>query len=145
MDRVESTDGSPAPAPRVLVIDDDAMTRETFQHMLTANGYVAQAVPSVADGLNCIRTQAPDAVLLDFHMPLADGLQGLRSLRSEKTHSHVPVAVITGNYFIDECVAAELNQLGTRIYFKPVWEDDLVRIVGELLEHSVPMRHAHGR
>ncbi len=46
---------------------------------------------------------------------------------------HLPVAILTGDYFLDEDVARELNELGARVFFKPVWEDNLLRIVGQLL------------
>jgi hypothetical protein len=52
--------------------------------------------------------------------------------------SAVPVAILTGDYFIDEDVAHELQGLGARIHFKPVWDEDLRRIVEDLVsqQHS---------
>lgn len=43
------------------------------------------------------------------------------------------MAILTGDDFLDEEIARELNALGARVCFKPVWEDDLLRIVRELM------------
>jgi hypothetical protein len=41
--------------------------------------------------------------------------------------------VVTGDYLLDERVTRELQVLGVRLYFKPLWEEDLIRIVRDLL------------
>lgn len=117
----------------ILVIDDDATTRETFRHMLRAEGYAVRAESSVETGLASASTERPDVILLDLHMPLVGGLECLRRLRSDPAWAAIPVAIVTGDYFIDESIAEELRERGARIYFKPVWEEDLRRIVNELL------------
>jgi two-component system, chemotaxis family, chemotaxis protein CheY len=118
---------------RILVIDDDWTTRETFRHMLLAEGYEAVAAASVDEGVQAIAAEIPDALLLDLHMPLLDGLACLRQLRSVPAWAGIPVAILTGDYFIDETVASELRSLHAVIHFKPVWEDDLRRLAEQLL------------
>jgi DNA-binding response OmpR family regulator len=106
--------------------------------MLAANGYVVLAAPTLAAGFDEASADSPDAILLDYHLPIADGLKCLRRLRNTDQCRAVPVAIITGDYFLDEDVAGQLSQLGTRIHFKPLWEDDIVRIVRELLGQHAP-------
>jgi CheY-like chemotaxis protein len=117
----------------VLVIDDDATTRETFQHMLRAEGHAVRAEANVETGLASAVERTPDVILLDLHMPLAGGIECLRRLRANPACAQIPVAIVTGDYFIDDATAEELRQGGARIYFKPVWEEDLRRIVAESL------------
>ena len=45
----------------------------------------------------------------------------------------VPIAIVTGDYFIDEQVARELEKLGILLRFKPLWLDDLCTLAGVLL------------
>jgi DNA-binding response OmpR family regulator len=118
---------------RILVIDDDWATRETFRHMLLAEGYTVRAAPDVESGLAEAAIETPDAMLLDLRMPVVDGLECVRRIRGAQQWSAVPVAILTGDYFLEEEVAQELRDLGARIHFKPLWEDDLRRIVRELL------------
>jgi CheY-like chemotaxis protein len=125
----------------VLVIDDDATTRETFQHMLRAEGYAVHAESSVESGLASAAERTPDVILLDLHMPLAGGLECLRRLRANAECAGIPVAIVTGDYFIDDVTATELRERGARIYFKPVWEEDLRRIVHESLSRRAARIH----
>lgn len=118
---------------RVLVIDDDVTTLACFEEMLVAGGYIVRALSTVKAGLADAAAHPPDAVLLDLHLPLTDGLECLRQLRAGPLSLTVPVAILTGDYFIDDRVVAELHSLGARIHFKPVWEDDLYQIVQELV------------
>jgi CheY-like chemotaxis protein len=118
---------------RVLVIDDDVTTLECFEEMLVAHGYIVSALATVEAALADAAQHLPDAVLLDLHLPLTDGLECLRRLRAVPLRLRVPVAILTGDYFIDDRVARELHDLGARIHFKPVWEDDLHQIVQQLV------------
>jgi CheY-like chemotaxis protein len=121
------------PRPIVAVIDDDVAVDKSFGQMLQAAGYDTHAEGSVADGLSYLEQASPSIVILDLHLPDGTGLECLRRLRAWPRHRSLPVAILTGDYFLDEDVARELNELGARVFFKPVWEDDLLRIVGQLL------------
>jgi DNA-binding response OmpR family regulator len=118
---------------RVLIIEDDATALEFFEQMLVDQGYTVRAMQTVEAGLAEATRHAPDAVLLDLHLPLTDGLECLRRLRAAPLNLATPVAILTGDYFMDDEVANELQTLGARIHFKPVWEEDLRRIVKELV------------
>jgi DNA-binding response OmpR family regulator len=120
------------PPARVLIIDDDATTLQFFEQMLVEKGHTVRAVLTVEAGLAEASLHTPDAILLDLHLPLVDGLECLRRLRAAPLNLAMPVAILTGDYFIEDAVADELQALGARIHFKPVWEDDLHRIVGQL-------------
>lgn len=126
----DSQFGTPA---RVLIIDDDATTLQFFAQMLTERGHIVRTVVSVEAGLVEAARQAPDAVFLDFHIPFAGGLDCLRKLRAAPLNLTMPVAILTGDYFIDDDVAQELRELGARIHYKPLWEADLHRILAELV------------
>jgi CheY-like chemotaxis protein len=121
---------------RVLIIDDDASALDCFQQMLTDDGHDVRAVRTVEAGLAEAAIQPPDVILLDFHMPVMDGLECLRHLRSEPLNLAVPVALLTGDYFLDDDVIRELQALGARIYFKPVWDTDLHHILEALVSQS---------
>jgi CheY-like chemotaxis protein len=125
----------PLPA-RVLIIDDDATALELFELMLVERGYIVRAVLTVEAGLAEAAIHAPDAILLDLHLPLLDGLECLRRLRAAPLHLTTPVAILTGDYFLSDEVASELQTLGARIHFKPVWDADLRQIVEALVSQG---------
>jgi CheY-like chemotaxis protein len=77
---------------------------------------------------------SPSAVLLDLHLPMADGVEFLRQLRAIGPAGRVPTAIVTGDYFIEKSVTAEIHTLGARLCYKPLWEDDLLNLLRDLLE-----------
>jgi DNA-binding response OmpR family regulator len=119
--------------PRVVVIDDDVAVDEGFGQMLSAAGYDPHTEATCQAGLGYLEHASPSVVILDLHLPDGSGLECLRRLRGCPRHRDLPVAILTGDYFLDEDVARELDALGARVFFKPVWEEDLLRIVAQLL------------
>ena len=130
------TDARRPEAARVLIIDDDATALELFEQMLVERGYVVRTVLTVEAGLAEAAIHPPDAILLDLHLPVLDGLECLRRLRAAPLHLLTPVAILTGDYFIGDEVARELQALGARIHFKPVWDADLRQIVEALVSQQ---------
>jgi CheY-like chemotaxis protein len=124
---------SDRPRPTIVVIDDDVAVDESFGQMLQAAGYETHTEATVTAGLAYLERAKPSVVILDLHLPDGSGLDCLRQLRAWPQHRQLPVAILTGDYFLDEDLSRELSTLGARVFFKPVWEDDLLRIVSQLL------------
>jgi DNA-binding response OmpR family regulator len=124
------------PAATILIVEDDAVAVEVFEQILKLNGYAVRVAADAETGLLEYQRSDPSAVLLDLHLPMADGVEFLRRLRDSVPRTRVPVAVITGDYFVDESLAQEIQDLGARVHFKPLWEDDLLALVGELLQRQ---------
>lgn len=121
------------PDTSILIVEHDPGAVEAFEHMLKAEGYGVRVAPDAQSASVEIERAVPAAVLLDLHLPITDGLEFLRRLRATGRHAHIPVAVVTGDYLVDERVTRELQVLGAQLYFKPLWEEDLIRIVRDLL------------
>jgi DNA-binding response OmpR family regulator len=121
---------------RILIVDDDEGVTQTFARMLRLEGYQVQTAVSAETGLIEAEENRPDAIILDLRMPLVDGLGFLRRLRAQADHQTTPVAIVTGDYFLDESVSNELQQLGAELRFKPLWLEDLVGLARNLLKVS---------
>lgn len=124
----------------VLIVEDDPGAAEAFEHILKAEGYGVCVAPDAQSAFVEIERALPAAVVLDLHLPITDGLEVLRGLRATSRHAHIPVAVVTGDYLVEERVTRELQVLGAQLYFKPLWEEDLIRIVHNLIRG--PSAHA---
>jgi DNA-binding response OmpR family regulator len=120
----------------ILIVDDDEGVTQTFARMLTLEGYQVRTAFNAESGLRAATETHPNAIILDLRMPLVDGLGFLRQLRAmaDQQHSPTPVAIVTGDYFLDDSVAAELRQLGAELRFKPLWLEDLVGLARNLLK-----------
>jgi DNA-binding response OmpR family regulator len=119
---------------KIHVIDDDEGVTQTFARMLRLEGYQVRTAMNAEKGLQEADHSHPDAIILDLRMPLMDGVGFLRRLRSRNEHSTTPVAIVTGDYFLDDAVAAELQELRAELRFKPMWLDDLVGLARNLLK-----------
>ena len=117
----------------ILVIDDDDGVRQIFARMLQLEGYRVRTAMNAKRGLWEVALSQPDAIILDLRMPLVDGLGFLRRLRSSHGHRETPVAIVTGDYFLDDTVSTELSALGAALTFKPLWLEDLVGLTRALL------------
>jgi DNA-binding response OmpR family regulator len=122
---------------KILIVDDDEGVTQTFARMLRLEGYQVRTAVSAETGLREAEHSHPDAIILDLRMPLVDGLGFLRRLRAHDEQRTTPVAIVTGDYFLDETVATELQQLGAELRFKPLWLEDLVGLARNLLQSKV--------
>jgi CheY-like chemotaxis protein len=79
----------------ILVVDDDAATREVLRRMLARQGW---RVTEAADGRECLERlgrAAPAAILLDLMMPGMDGFETLEAIRGRAEWRAIPVVVVT--------------------------------------------------
>jgi two-component system response regulator PrrA len=117
----------------ILIVDDDEGVTQTFARMLKLEGFQVRTAVNAESGLKVASESQPNAIILDLRMPLIDGLGFLRRLRSQSAQRATPVAIVTGDYFLEDAVAAELRELGAELRFKPLWLEDLVGLAHNLL------------
>ena len=124
-------------APRVLIVDDDPATADTFSRTLRLEGYEVWAGLSAEEGLSLAQTHQPNVIVLDLRMPLTSGLQLLRAIRAIPGLSTTPVAIVTGDYGLEDEMRDEIKALGAELRFKPIWIEELVTLARELLRVPV--------
>jgi CheY-like chemotaxis protein len=117
----------------ILIVDDDVAVVQTFARMLRLSGYHVLTAADVDSAWREIAVEQPDAVLLDLRLPKIDGITFLAQLRARQPERHTPVAIITGDYFVDEQIDSDLRDLDAPVYFKPLWLEDLTQIVERLV------------
>lgn len=145
-------------SPRtVLVIDDDEGITQAFARTLRLEGFQVRTARSAEKGLQEAEIAQPDAIILDLRMPMINGLGFLYRLRMRDTCRHTPVAIVTGDYTVEDLVAREIAELGAQLHFKPLWVNDLLALVltlvgaeprpagGHLLDASLPERRSGAR
>jgi CheY-like chemotaxis protein len=117
----------------ILIVDDDNTVAETFSRMLRLEGYTVETALAPEEGLAMAERLHPSAIIVDMRMPLVNGLQFLRRIRASPGLEAVPVAIVTGDYFMGDPVLDELRALGAAIRFKPLWLEDLVALARSLI------------
>ena len=119
------------PAPTVLVVEDDDVTRRVLAAVLGRAGY---GVIVAGDGQQALARllsgQRPDLILLDMLMPVLDGWHFLNSLKLVPIGS-IPIVITTGTILTREWAAAHGCAGFLR---KPIEPDDLLAEVRRVLD-----------
>ncbi len=117
----------------ILIVDDDRSVADTFARMLKLEGFTVATALSAEDGLELADNVRPHAIILDMRMPITNGLQFLRTIRAKPHLVDVPVAIVTGDYFLADPIQNELKALGAALRFKPLWLEDLIALAKTLV------------
>ena len=99
---------------RIVIADDQASVREGLVLLLGGLPGI-EVVGAAADGeqaLRLVAEQLPDAILLDLHMPVLDGIGATRRLAAE----HPGVAIVVLTTYVDDASVLEALQAGARSY-----------------------------
>ena len=117
---------------RILVVDDDPITRAVIAAQLGEAGHEVLEATDGGAGLDQIRDARPDAVLLDIEMPAVDGFSVLSTLASDDNSRDIPVIVLTGRESTADAVRA--LQLGAIDFLrKPVQPTELLARIATAL------------
>ena len=114
-------------APRVVIVDDQALVRTGFRMILTADGI--SVVGEAADGAAAVaevRRVRPDVVLMDIRMPTMDGLGATRKILSSDDAARV---IILTTLDLDQYVYAALSAGASGFLLKDVTPEQLVAAV----------------
>jgi DNA-binding response OmpR family regulator len=117
----------------ILIVDDDRSVTDTFARILKLEGFQVATAVSADAGLELADNVRPDGIILDLRMPITSGLQFLRLVRAKPHLVDVPVAIVTGDYFLPDPIQQELKTLGAALRFKPLWLEDLITLARTLV------------
>ena len=125
----------------VLIVDDNQFMRKVVRNLLVNVGVrtVYEAADGVS-GLEAIRTFAPDIVILDWEMPLLDGAEVARIIRSPGVFPvpDVPIIMLSGH--VERWRIERAQQLGVNEFLKkPVSGKALLDRIVAILTHPRPM------
>jgi CheY-like chemotaxis protein len=130
----DSASPSQDTAPKtILIIEHDEPTADMYSRILQIGGFTVRRAISAPDALRDLVAHPPDAILVDFRMPVMDGLEFLRALRAKPRHRVTPVAIVTGDYQLDERLVSQIRDLGAVIRFKPLWVEELTSLAKQLI------------
>jgi len=117
----------------ILLIEDDADTREALVWLLEQHGYAVRTADNGATALDEAKRRPPDLVITDLAMPVLSGFDLLEQLRQLPTLADVPVIVVSGHHDIEKRVAG-LDLGADDFLCKPVHSDELLaRVRRQLL------------
>ncbi|WP_221048832.1 response regulator [Methylogaea oryzae] len=97
---------------RLLLVEDQPMNQLVAAELLQREGFVVVLANNGAEAVQMVRQQPFDAVLMDLQMPLMDGYEATRVIRTEKGFDELPVIAMSAHVMAQEkelCVQAGMN------------------------------------
>ena len=116
----------------ILIIDDSPTDVRVFTTLLERAGHQVVAVSTAEEGIERVRAELPDLVIMDVIMPGMNGFQATRTLTRDPATAVVPIVMITTKSMETDRVWG-LRQGARAFITKPVNEKELLSCINDLL------------
>lgn len=118
----------------VMIIDDSGEFRESMKEFLEGNDWVVDDHASASDAIKKLKSMntTPDLILLDYLMPIENGISFWNSLNDDPNLCHIPTVMMTAHEM------NSINVLGIRAMVKkPVDTDGLLTLMNTLRNEKI--------
>ncbi len=118
---------------KILLVEDNEMNRDMLSRRLGKKGYEVVIAIDGAQGVAMARAEMPDLVLMDMSLPVMDGWEATRQLKSDEAMKHIPVIALTAHAMSEDrekALAAGCDDYDT----KPIELPRLLVKIEELLK-----------
>lgn len=87
----------PSSRIRVLVVEDEALSRHALCQVLHRCGFFSAGASDGTQALEMVKFFRPQAIIMDLRMPNCDGFEATRRLKADQTTAAIPVLALTGS------------------------------------------------
>lgn len=115
---------------RILLVEDEFVIALNASLILEDQGYSVEIASNGADGLDVVRSTAPDLIITDFMMPGMDGLEFIEALRSQGLAT--PIVIATS--ILEDRLPKRMGCRYDAYLRKPYLAEELLSVVQALLK-----------
>lgn len=83
--------------PKILLVEDNEMNRDMLSRRLERKGYTVVMAIDGESGVMMAQGERPDLILMDMSLPILDGWEATRRLKSEEATQNIPVVALTAH------------------------------------------------
>ena len=83
--------------PKILLVEDQEMNRNMLSRRLIKRGYDVSIAVDGAEGLEKVRAEKPELILMDMSLPVIDGWEATRQLKADEVTRGIPVVALTAH------------------------------------------------
>ena len=121
---------------RIICIEDEPEMVDLIRLILSRRGFEVSGSQGGQDGLEIVRKELPDLILLDLMMPDLDGWEVYQQLRADDKTKHIPVIVVTAKaQSIDKVLGLHIAKVEDYIA-KPFSPQELIESVEKVLDKA---------
>jgi two-component system cell cycle response regulator DivK len=132
------TAGETVDVPTILLVEDNEMNRDMLTRRLERKGFRVIAAMDGGQGHDLAHSQAPDLILMDMSLPVMNGWDVTRLLKSESSTKHIPIIALTAHALATD--RAKAFEAGCDDYdTKPVDFARLTEKINSLLLEKKPI------
>jgi CheY-like chemotaxis protein len=113
---------------RILIAEDDDDARIALKLMLKLSKFDVVEATDGRQAVDSVFSNKPDLVLMDLSLPVIDGLQATREIRTQPEFQNLPIIFVTG-YDQQEAIDRIRDSGGTDCINKPIEFDDLKKMI----------------
>ncbi len=114
--------------PTLLIVEDDRNIRQFVAINLKARGYTVLQAENAEDGLQRVRENTPDGLVLDIKLPGMSGWDMLKQIAADPQLPDVPVIILTASPLTDYVGEPTYNNIADTL-IKPIGAADLIQAV----------------
>lgn len=119
---------------RILCIEDEPEMINLIRLILERKGFEVLGAVGGQEGIEAIRRERPDLILLDLMMPDVDGWEVYRQMKADESLQHIPVVVVTAKaQSIDKVLGLHIAKVDDYVT-KPFGPSDLLESVERVLQ-----------
>jgi CheY-like chemotaxis protein len=83
--------------PKILIVEDNEMNRDMLSRRLQRRGFVVVIAVDGGEGVAMAKSESPDLVLMDMSLPVMNGWEATKAIRSDATIARMPVIALTAH------------------------------------------------
>ncbi len=83
--------------PKILLVEDNEMNRDMLSRRLTRRGYEVVIAVDGQQGVDLATSDAPDVILMDMSLPVIDGWEATRRIKTDAATAPIPVIALTAH------------------------------------------------
>ncbi|MGH9811157.1 MAG: response regulator, partial [Terriglobia bacterium] len=120
---------------KILLVEDNEMNRDMLSRRLTRNGYEVSIATDGQQGVDMALSEQPDIILMDMSLPVIDGWEATRRIKTNNATRGVPVIALTAHAMAgdrEKAMEAGCDDYDT----KPVEIARLLGKIAALLKHA---------
>ena len=87
---------------RILLVEDDAMLQDILEERLELRNFGVILATNGQEGVEKAQTEKPDIILMDMRLPILDGWEATRQLKSAPETEHIPIIALTAHALIGD-------------------------------------------
>jgi CheY-like chemotaxis protein len=124
---------------RILLIEDNEMNLDMLTRRLERRGFEILVAVDGAQGIEVVRQEKPDLILMDMSLPVMDGWEATRRLKADQELRHIPIIALTAHAIAgdrERCLAAGCDEYESKPVKFPRLLEKIQRMLGIELQEG---------